>query len=648
MYVNSAVNAEKWLTARTFTFGGDLSGSMVVDGSQNVTFTATIAANSVALGTDTTGDYVSNGATSGYGLSGSTTGESQTFTVTANSTSANTVSTIMFRDSNGDFSAGGAIFSRPVTFDSTVAFNGTATFVYSTNTVYTDNIINVHTPPGGGPGNHTWTLDDGKDIGFIFHYYKSADKDAFLGFANDTTYLEWYSEGTESGGVFTGTTYGTFKTGNIVLVGTNAATSTTTGALTVVGGVGVGGGLVVGGVVTATTFVGALTGTVTTSTNISGGSEGQIPIQSAAGRTAFIPAGTAGQFLQAGTNTATFVSTSSMYVNSSVNAEKIFGGTSGQLVYQSGVGTTAFAGPGTAGQLLMSAGTGAPTYTNTSSIYVNSAVNAEKWLTARTFTFGGDLSGSMVVDGSQNVTFTATIAANSVALGTDTTGDYVSNGATSGFGLSGSTTGESQTFTVTANSTSANTVSTIVFRDSSGNFSAGVITATNASITAVTSATTTQTGALIVTGGLGVGNNIVAGGALFVGTPTGTVGAVGEIRATNEITAYYSSDQHLKENIQVISDPIEKLNQIRGVYFDWKDSFIDYRGGEDGYFVRKHDVGVIAQEVAKVLPEVVAHKSDGYMGVKYEKIIPLLIEAIKDQQRQITQLSEQVNKLVNK
>jgi hypothetical protein len=104
------------------------------------------------------------------------------------------------------------------------------------------------------------------------------------------------------------------------------------------------------------------------------------------------------------------------------------------------------------------------------------ASTADRWSTARTITLGGDLSGSVNIDGSSNVTLTATVAANSVALGTDTTGNYVATGATSGFGLSGSATDEGSTFTVTANSTSANTVSTIVFRDGSGNFSAGTIT----------------------------------------------------------------------------------------------------------------------------------------------------------------------------
>jgi len=96
-----------------------------------------------------------------------------------------------------------------------------------------------------------------------------------------------------------------------------------------------------------------------------------------------------------------------------------------------------------------------------------------------TLTLAGDLSGSATFTNLGNATLTATIAANSVALGTDTTGNYVAAGATSGSGISGSVSSEGGTFTVTSNATSSNTGNTIVFRDGSGNFSAGVITGTS-------------------------------------------------------------------------------------------------------------------------------------------------------------------------
>jgi hypothetical protein len=108
------------------------------------------------------------------------------------------------------------------------------------------------------------------------------------------------------------------------------------------------------------------------------------------------------------------------------------------------------------------------------------AATASKWHTARTVTFaGGDVTGSFSIDGSADVPNIAlTIEANSIALGTDTTGNYVAAGAVSGNGLSGSASSEGATFTVSSNATATNTGNTIVFRDTNGDFSARVITAT--------------------------------------------------------------------------------------------------------------------------------------------------------------------------
>ena len=122
------------------------------------------------------------------------------------------------------------------------------------------------------------------------------------------------------------------------------------------------------------------------------------------------------------------------------------------------------------------------------------------------------------------------------------------------------------------------------------------------------------------------------------GVGTAASGTTGEIRATNDVTAFYSSDVALKENITNIPDSLEALKKLNGVLFDWKKEYIDQRGGEDGYFVRKKDVGVIAQEVEKVLPEAVAQRPDGIKAVKYDRLTCLLIEAVKV-------LSDKVEKL---
>ena len=124
------------------------------------------------------------------------------------------------------------------------------------------------------------------------------------------------------------------------------------------------------------------------------------------------------------------------------------------------------------------------------------------------------------------------------------------------------------------------------------------------------------------------------------GVGTAASGTTGEIRATNDVTAFYSSDVALKENIVNIPNALDAVKKLNGVLFDWKKSYIDQRGGEDGYFVRKRDVGVIAQEVEKVLPEAVGQRPDGIKAVKYDRLTCLLIEAVKQLQDKVESLTK--------
>ena len=125
-----------------------------------------------------------------------------------------------------------------------------------------------------------------------------------------------------------------------------------------------------------------------------------------------------------------------------------------------------------------------------------------------------------------------------------------------------------------------------------------------------------------------------------VGVGTAASATTGQIRATDDITAFYSSDVSLKENIHNIESPMDKVQQLNGVLFDWKQDWIDTNGGEDGYFVRKTDVGVIAQDVEKVLPEVVGTRPNGVKAVKYDRLCALLIECVKDLQSQVNDLKK--------
>ena len=130
-----------------------------------------------------------------------------------------------------------------------------------------------------------------------------------------------------------------------------------------------------------------------------------------------------------------------------------------------------------------------------------------------------------------------------------------------------------------------------------------------------TASTSKTEGALIVDGGVGIG------GALNVG---------------GDVVAYASSDERLKDNIELISNPIEKVQSLKGVTWNWNDN-------ADELQQSLPNVGVIAQDVEKVLPQLVTDRDNGFKGVDYAKLTGLLIEAVKDQQKQIDELKSKLS-----
>jgi hypothetical protein len=229
-----------------------------VGGSINVANTSYINNSRILIASDLENDTFFTSTTDSFStITGALVvtggvGIGKTLNVGSSATILSTLASTATVQDNALYVAGGVGIAKslyvtgPAIFNDNVIFAGTATYIYSTNTVYTDNFIDLHVPAGSIGINHDWGVDDGQDIGFVLHYYKgSTDKNAFLGLANDTGYLEWYNDGTEVGNVFTGTSYGTFKTGSILLVDTTASISTSTGALIVRGGVGIGGALYV-------------------------------------------------------------------------------------------------------------------------------------------------------------------------------------------------------------------------------------------------------------------------------------------------------------------------------------------------------------------------------------------------------------------
>jgi len=141
------------------------------------------------------------------------------------------------------------------------------------------------------------------------------------------------------------------------------------------------------------------------------------------------------------------------------------------------------------------------------------------------------------------------------------------------------------------------------------------------------------TGSFQGTAALIQGDVKLSGGSLGVGvTPNATDG---RIDASNDIVAFSTSDKRWKTNINPIESPLEKLQKLSGVEFDWIEDWELH--GNSG-----NDVGVIAQEVELVLPQAVQTRDSGMKAVRYEKLIPLLIETIKEQQKQIDELKNKI------
>jgi hypothetical protein len=145
-----------------------------------------------------------------------------------------------------NLSSGNAVFTT-ARITGNLQVEGNIFTIGQQNLTISDSVIELHTQANLDP----WTFNDGKDIGVKFHYYDYQDEHAFLGRANESGYLEWYDSGREVGNVFTGNTYGTIKTGELLVANATVSSNTSTGALRVSGGAAVSGRLNVGGNIVA-------------------------------------------------------------------------------------------------------------------------------------------------------------------------------------------------------------------------------------------------------------------------------------------------------------------------------------------------------------------------------------------------------------
>ena len=267
--------------------------------------------------------------------------------------------------------------------------------------------------------------------------------------------------------------------------------------------------------------------------------------------------------------------------------------------------------------------------------------------TTGSLTLGGSLSG---VSLTTQVTGTLPVANGGTGQTSYTNGQLlIGNGSgltkatlTAGSGIS--ITNGSGTITIAATGGSGTVTSVAASGGTTGlTFSGSPIT---------TSGTLTLSGTLAVAnGGTGATTAAAAATALGLGTASnvqfnsigaGTAGSgtAGEIRATNNVTAYYSSDARLKENVQPIENALDIVSAVGGKTFDWTDAYIEDHGGEDGYFVTKSDFGVIAQDVQAVFPLAVRTRGDGTLAVDYEKLVAVAFAAIDQLRAEVEALKK--------
>ena len=130
------------------------------------------------------------------------------------------------------------------------------------------------------------------------------------------------------------------------------------------------------------------------------------------------------------------------------------------------------------------------------------------------------------------------------------------------------------------------------------------------------------------TSSLFVSNTAARVGIGGVTNPQTALHVQGAVYVTGDVTAFYTSDANLKKNVTPIDNALEKVRWLSGVSFEWdqeKISGLPFVGPKPG-----KDIGLIAQDVERVFPEAVMEREDGYKAVDYSRLVPVLIEAVKE------------------
>lgn len=118
------------------------------------------------------------------------------------------------------------------------------------------------------------------------------------------------------------------------------------------------------------------------------------------------------------------------------------------------------------------------------------------------------------------------------------------------------------------------------------------------------------------------------------------IATVNELRSLGDVIAFFASDARLKDNVVELENSLTKIDGMHGYSFTWSDNPVNITQNREG-----DDIGLIAQEVASVIPRAVQRRNDGYFGVDYVKVIPFLVSCIKELKAEITELKHEVQRL---
>jgi hypothetical protein len=581
-----ATNATKLQTARTFEITGDVVSSAIsFDGSGNVSLAATIQPNSVALGSDTTGDYVSNiTGTSNQITVTSGTGEGSTPTLSIPNQFTVPQDIIVTRDLQ---------VNRNLNVTGNITIGGTAAFI------------------------------DAAEL-------RVSDPDIVLGFRTDSNGNENTTDNTANhGGVAVASTEGTplvnlfiagietnpvtykkimwFKAGTFAGLGTDAWISNYA--------IGIGSTQVPNGVRLAAGGMQVTDSTVST------------PQLSVSG---IITA--TGGFNLGISSSGTPITSGPVTTLNFIGAGNTFA-VNGTTVDISIVG-------GGGGGASVSISTTPPTSPNEGDLWYSSILG-------RTFIYYVDEDSSQWVDaapfnpteppstpGKTSSSFTATEGQTSFSV-SYTVGyiDVFLNGVR--LNSSEFTASNGSSVNLIEGATAGDVLDVVEYRMGIGDTGAAGATGAGGPLSNITQTTSSSTFYPVIA--IGTGSTlpyITTTSNYFEFTPSSGTLEVNQLVVAGVTTSTdfnATSDINLKENISIIEDPLEKLVGISGVTFNWKES-------------KESSAGVIAQDVEKVLPEIVK-SNDDMKTVNYNGLIGLLVEAVKNQQDQINSLTERIKSL---